>query len=150
MGQHSSGRTAVAVGSVRQAYGTMRFAFTIAPILAGLDKFFHVLVDWNKYLAPIIPQTLHVPPGTFMHAVGIVEIIAGIIVALWPLVGGWLVAIWLWGIIVNLLIIPGYYDIALRDFGLSLGAISLARLATVFDVRTARTFSDAEERVRAA
>jgi hypothetical protein len=135
---------------VRQAFWVMRFVFTIAPILAGLDKFFHVLVDWNRYLAPIIPQTLHISAGTFMQGVGVVEIIAGLIVAFWPMVGGWIVAVWLWGIIVNLLIIPGYYDIALRDFGLSLGSVSLARLATAFAVSGRRDVAEVETRRRAA
>jgi len=105
----------------------------VAPVLFGLDKFFHVLVNWDRYLAPILVRNL---PGTahqLMYAVGAIEIVAGLVVALRPRFGGYLVAAWLAGIIVNLLLIPAYYDIALRDFGLLLGALTLARLAAVFD-----------------
>ncbi|MDI3405134.1 hypothetical protein [Streptomyces cavernicola] len=112
-----------------QAFAILRVGFTVAPILFGLDKFFNLLVDWPVYLAPWVDDLL---PGTaqqVMYAVGVVEIIAGLVVAFAPRFGGWLVAAWLGGIIVNLLTIPGHYDIALRDFGLLLGAVALARLA---------------------
>jgi uncharacterized membrane protein YphA (DoxX/SURF4 family) len=112
-----------------QAYQMLHIGFTIAPILAGLDKFFHVLTDWNQYLAPFIPQMLGLDATTFMYIVGVIEIVAGLLVLLKPRFGGYLVAAWLWAIIVNLLLIPGFFDIALRDFGLSLGALALARLA---------------------
>jgi hypothetical protein len=115
-----------------QAYVILLCAFIIAPIVAGADKFFHFLVDWNQYLAPIIPRLTGIDARLFMMFVGVVEIIAGIIVAITPRFGGLLVAAWLWGIIVNLFLIPGYYDIALRDFVLSLGAIALARLSAEF------------------
>jgi hypothetical protein len=115
--------------SSHQAYQILHLGFTVLPILAGLDKFFEVLADWDRYLAPLFPQMLGISPETFMSAVGIVEIVAGLVVFFKPRVGGYLVMLWLWGIILNLLLIPGYYDIALRDFGLSLGALSLARLA---------------------
>ncbi len=108
-------------------------AFTVTPILAGLDKYFGVLTDWTRYLAPVFPTALGISAVMFMRMVGIIEIIAGIIVLSKPSVGGWIVAFWLWGIIINLLLIPGFFDIALRDFGLSLGAIALARLAAYFD-----------------
>jgi hypothetical protein len=115
-----------------QGFLLLRIGFTIAPILFGLDKFAHVLVDWDKYLAPefadVLPWTTH----QLMYAVGVVEILAGVIVALRPRFGGYLVAAWLGGIIVNLLMQADYYDIALRDFGLLLGALTLARLATAF------------------
>lgn len=115
-----------------QAFWLLRGGFTVAPIVFGLDKFFHVLVNWDRYLAPrindIVPGTAH----QAMYAVGIIEIVAGLVVALRPRVGGYLVAAWLGGIIVNLLLIPGFYDVALRDFGLLLGAIALARLAAAF------------------
>jgi hypothetical protein len=114
---------------VGQAFWIARTTITLAPILFGLDKFFNVLVDWPKYLAPWIPSLIHVSPQTFMHGVGVVEVAAGILVAIWPQYFAYVVALWLWGIIVNLLTIPGYYDVALRDFGLSLGALTLARLA---------------------
>jgi len=116
-----------------QAFWLLRAGFAVAPVLFGLDKFFHVLVNWDRYLAPILVRNL---PGTahqLMYAVGAIEIVAGLVVALRPRFGGYLVAAWLAGIIVNLLLIPGYYDIALRDFGLLLGALTLARLAAVFD-----------------
>lgn len=114
---------------VGQTFWLMRIIFTVAPILFGLDKFFNILVDWPKYLAPWIPSLLHVTPQVFMYGVGVIEILAGILVAIWPEFFAYVVTLWLWGIIVNLLTIPGYYDIALRDFGLSIGALALARLA---------------------
>jgi len=120
---------------VFQAYALLRIGFTVAPILFGIDKFAHVLVNWDIYLAPrindIVPGTAH----EAMYAVGVIEIIAGLVVALRPKFGGLLVAAWLGGIIVNLLLIPGYYDIALRDFGLLLAALTLFRLASEFDKR---------------
>jgi hypothetical protein len=114
---------------VGQAFWISRVIFTVAPILFGLDKFFNILVDWPKYLAPWIPSLIHVSPQTFMYGVGVVEIIAGILVGIWPQIFAYVVMVWLWGIIVNLLTGPGYYDVALRDLGLSIGALSLARLA---------------------
>ena len=124
-------RVAVAAGEdpAYQAFRILQIAFVLAPVIAGLDKFFGLLVNWDQYLAPTIANLLPVAPHTFMLAVGVVEIVAGLVVAVWPYVGGYLVTAWLWGIIVNLLMIPGYYDIALRDFGLSLGATALARLS---------------------
>ena len=122
----------VAATPARQAYRILQFAFTLAPILAGLDKFFHFLVNWDIYLAPRIASLSPLPAHNLMQAVGVVEIIAGLIVALWPRAGAWIVFAWLWAIIINLLIFPGFYDIALRDFGLSLGALALARLSTDF------------------
>ncbi|WP_370415032.1 hypothetical protein [Streptomyces fradiae] len=112
-----------------QAFLILRTGFTVAPILFGLDKFANLLTDWPQYLAPWIDDIV---PGTAqqaMYAVGVIEIVAGVAVALAPRFGGWLVAAWLAGIIINLLTIPGYYDVALRDFGLLLGAVALARLA---------------------
>jgi len=112
-----------------QAFLLLRTVFTVAPIVFGIDKFAGVLVDWNQYLAPWIDDLV---PGTAteaMYAVGAVEIVAGLVVAIAPRLGGWLVAAWLLGIIVDLLTLSGYYDIALRDFGLLVGAVALARLA---------------------
>src|SRR5438477_6051874 len=115
-----------------QAFWILRLGFTAAPILFGLDKFAHVLVNWDRYLAPwinrIVPGTAH----QAMYAVGVIEVVAGLIVALRPRFGGYLVAAWLAGIIINLLLIPGFYDVALRDFGLLIAAVALARLATAF------------------
>jgi uncharacterized membrane protein YphA (DoxX/SURF4 family) len=116
-----------------QAYVLLRAVFTLAPILFGLDKFFNVLVDWEQYLAPWVNRLI---PGTgsdLMYLVGVVEIVAGLAVALKPRYGAYIVAAWLAGIVVNLLTYSGYYDIALRDFGLMLAALALARLATRFD-----------------
>lgn len=115
-----------------QAFWLLRIGFTVAPILFGADKFAHLLTNWDRYLAPrlnnILPGTAH----QTMYAVGIIEIIAGLTVLFAPRFGAYLVAAWLAGIIVNLLLIPGYYDIALRDFALLLAALTLARLATAF------------------
>jgi hypothetical protein len=115
----------------RQAFSILRFGFTVAPIIAGADKFTHLLVDWDKYLAPWIARIVH-NGHAFMLAVGVIEIVAGLIVAFKPKFGGYLVAAWLAGIILNLVTYPGYFDIALRDLGLLLGALALARLATVY------------------
>ncbi|MET7737502.1 DoxX family membrane protein [Streptomyces sp. NPDC005402] len=112
-----------------QAFAILRTAFTVAPILFGLDKFTNLLVDWPAYLAPWINDLVPGSAQAAMYAVGAIEIVAGIAVALAPRFGAWLVAGWLAGIIVNLLTIPDYYDIALRDFGLLLAAVALARLA---------------------
>jgi hypothetical protein len=109
--------------------------FAVLPIVAGLDKFFDLLVNWDQYLAPFVTQILPVSGHTFMLAVGVVEIAAGLLVALRPQIGGYVVALWLWGIILNLLLIPGFYDVALRDFGLSIGALALARLSQDFDAK---------------
>src|SRR6478752_5364980 len=117
---------------VHQAFLLLRAAFTVAPIVFGLDKFFNLLTDWPGYLAPWIDSIV---PGTAqqaMYAVGVVEIAAGILVAVRPLIGGYVVAAWLAGIIVNLVLIPGFYDVALRDFGLLLAALALTRLAGLF------------------
>jgi hypothetical protein len=116
-----------------QAFMLLRIGFTVAPILFGLDKFFHVLVDWDRYLAPEFADLFNAQAHTLMYAVGAIEIVAGLIVAPRPRFGGYLVAAWLGGIITNLLLIGDYYDIALRDFGLLLAALTLARLATAFD-----------------
>ena len=112
-----------------QAYQLLHVAFIIAPVIAGIDKFTRLLVDWDKYLAPSVARTMPVDGHTFMLAVGVIEIIAGLIVAVLPRIGAYIVALWLWGIIVNLFLLGGYYDIALRDFGLSLGALALGRLS---------------------
>ncbi|HZS49192.1 MAG TPA: hypothetical protein VFC63_29255 [Blastocatellia bacterium] len=122
-----------------QAYQILHVAFTIAPIIAGLDKFFHFLVNWDQYLAPVVSRMLGGYGHQFMLVVGVIEIIAGIGVALMPKVFSYIVAIWMWGIIINLLLIPGYFDIALRDFGLSLGALALGRLSLEFDHSRSRT-----------
>ncbi|HSI80498.1 MAG TPA: hypothetical protein VK919_07595 [Solirubrobacterales bacterium] len=116
-----------------QAFLLLRVGFAAAPILFGLDKFFDVLVNWEIYLAPWINDIVPGSAAEAMYAVGVVEIAAGIAVAVKPRYGAYLVAAWLGGIIVNLLTLSGHYDIALRDFGLMLGALTLARLATRYD-----------------
>ena len=118
-----------------QAFMLLRLAFTVAPIAFGLDKFFNVMVDWPIYLAPWIDD---IAPGSaqdFMYFVGATEIVAGLLVAIRPRYGAYVVAAWLAGIVFNLLTLSGYYDVALRDFGLMLGALTLARLASVYDTR---------------
>jgi uncharacterized membrane protein YphA (DoxX/SURF4 family) len=113
-----------------QALLLLRIAFTVAPIVFGLDKFAHVLTDdWTRYLAPAFNDIIPGNASDAMHIVGVVEVIAGLVVAVAPRYGSLLVAGWLGGIIVNLLIVGGYGDIAMRDFGLMLGALTLARLA---------------------
>lgn len=112
-----------------QAFVILRTGFTVAPILFGLDKYTNLLVHWPVYLAPWINNIVPGSAQAAMYAVGVIEIVAGLAVALFPRFGAWLVAGWLAGIIVDLLTVPGYYDIALRDFGLLLGAVALARLA---------------------
>ncbi|PYS74260.1 MAG: hypothetical protein DMF69_02295 [Acidobacteria bacterium] len=103
-----------------QAYLILRTAFTVAPIVAGLDKFLNLLVNWEQYLL----------------AVGVIEIIAGIGVSVKPKIFAYVVCVWLLLIVINLLMIPGYFDVALRDFGLALGALALARLSSQFDRRS--------------
>jgi hypothetical protein len=115
-----------------EAFLILYAGFVALPILAGLDKFFHLLVNWDQYLAPMVTQILPVSGHTFMLVVGVIEVAAGVLVAVRPRIGAYVVALWLWGIIVNLLLIPDFYDVALRDFGLSLGALALARLSQKF------------------
>lgn len=115
-----------------QAYKILHLGFTALPIIAGLDKFFHVLVNWDMYLAPAIARLSPVSTHSLMMVIGVIEIVAGILVALKPRIGAYVVAGWLVGIIIDLLMVSGYYDVALRDFGLSLGAIALARLSVEF------------------
>ena len=118
---------------MRQAYLILRFGFTVAPILAGLDKFFHLLVNWDQYLPAITNRMVGGHGHELMLAVGVIEIVAGIGVALKPRIFAYVVAAWLALIILNLLAIPGYFDIALRDLGLLLGALALGRLSQVCD-----------------
>lgn len=115
--------------AAHQAFLILRIGFTVAPALFGLDKFVGVLADWEQYLAPWIDRLVPGDAGQAMMIVGVVEIAAGILVAVRPAIGGYVVAAWLAGIIVNLVSMGTYYDIALRDFGLLLGALALARLA---------------------
>lgn len=125
-------RSPAATRPAYQAFLILHAGFVALPILAGLDKFFHLLVNWDQYLAPVVTRLIPVSGHTFMLVVGVIEVAAGVLVAVRPRIGAYVVALWLWGIIVNLLLIPGFYDVALRDFGLSLGALALARLSQEF------------------
>ncbi len=115
-----------------QAYQILHLAFTVAPIVAGLDKFFNLLVNWELYLPPFINRLVGGHGHELMLVVGIIEIGAGLGVALMPRIFAYVVSAWLLLIIANLLMIPGYYDVALRDFGLALGALALGRLSGEF------------------
>ena len=130
-------RTALAEGSKTevgyQAYQILRLGSTVAPILAGLDKFLHILTDWDKYLPASINNMLGGHGHEFMLAVGVIEVVAGIGVFIKPKIFAYVVALWLVLIIVNLLMIPGYFDVALRDLGLALGALALGRLSMAYD-----------------
>jgi uncharacterized membrane protein YphA (DoxX/SURF4 family) len=116
-----------------QAYVILRTAFTVAPILAGLDKFFHLLVNWDQYLPAFVNNLTGGHGHELMLAVGVIEIVAGLGVAVKPKLFAYVVSAWLLLIVANLLMIPGYFDVALRDFGLSLGALALARLSQEYD-----------------
>jgi len=117
----------------RQAFEVLHWGFTAAPVLFGLDKFAHVMTNWDGYLSPafakISPLSVH---GTMLW-VGAIEIVAGLIVAIAPKIGGWIVAAWLLGIVVNLWSYGEWWDVSVRDFGLMLGALTLGRLAAVYD-----------------
>jgi hypothetical protein len=130
----AAGGTAGAAGfaqePARQAFILLRTVFAVAPVLFGLDKFFNLLTDWTIYLAPVATAVVPVSAQVFMYGVGAVEVLAGVVVALRPRIGSLVVAAWLLGIIVNLLVLGSFYDVALRDFGLLVGALALNRLAT--------------------
>jgi len=115
-----------------QAYRILHFGFVVAPILAGLDKFFHLLVNWDQYLPGVVTNISPISAHTLMLIVGVIEIVAGLGVAIKPRIFAYVVAAWLAVIIINLLLIPGYYDIALRDFGLLLAALALGALSQQF------------------
>lgn len=117
-------------GPGRQAFLLLRTVFTVAPILFGLDKFTTLMADWTVYLAPAATAVIAFPAQSIMYAVGVVEIVAGLVVAFRPRVGSLLVAAWLVGIIINLLVLGAFFDVALRDFGLLIGALALNRLSS--------------------
>ena len=119
------------VSPAYQAYQILHFAFVVAPLVAGADKFMNLLTNWDKYLAPAAARI--VPAHTFMQMIGVIEILAAAIVAFKPKIGAYIVALWLLGIIVNLVMVGGYLDIALRDLGLLLGALALGRLSQQYD-----------------
>ena len=139
--------TSVRGDPAAQAFSLLRIAYTIAPILFGLDNFAGVLTDdWPRYLASEFDTLIPGSAQDAMYLVGVVEIIAGLIVLAAPRFGGWLVATWLGGIIVSLLLVGGYGDIALRDFGLLIGAVALARLASTYAVGEGRRASRGSRR----
>lgn len=115
-----------------QAFRILQVGFIAAPILAGLDKFFHLLVNWDQYLPSVVTRVSPIEGHNLMLIVGVIEIVAGIGVALKPRIFAYVVAAWLALIIANLLLIPGYFDVALRDLGLFLAALALARLSQQF------------------
>lgn len=112
-----------------QAFHLLKFAFVVAPIAAGLDKFFHVLVNWDQYLPAFVNNMLGGHGHEFMYVVGVIEVVAGIGVFFRPKIFAYVVMLWLVAIIINLLMIPGYFDVALRDLGLAIAALALARLS---------------------
>jgi uncharacterized membrane protein HdeD (DUF308 family) len=117
------------MGGAGQAYAMLRTLYVLAPVLFGLDKFFNILTYWPMYLAPVATRVVPVGPQGFMYIVGAVEVAAGLLVAWRPRWGSLVVALWLAGIIVNLLVLGHFYDVALRDFGLLVGALALNRLS---------------------
>jgi len=128
-----------------QGFRLLHVGFTVAPILFGLDKFTNLMTDWTQYVAPFLPDMLGVSKQTFMYGVGAIEIVAGVLVALLPRYGAYVVAAWLAGIIGNLLILGQHLDVALRDFGLLIAALALGRLAQAHAARTRsaeRTFAE--------
>jgi len=133
----SMGMTSVEAQTVSrpayQAFLILRTGFTVAPIVAGLDKFFHLLVNWDQYLPAFVNNMTGGHGHELMLAVGVIEIVAGLGVAFKPRIFAYVVSAWLLLIVANLLMIPGYFDVALRDFGLSLGALALARLSQEHD-----------------
>jgi hypothetical protein len=133
----SGARTRLRRDAAYQAFLLLRTAFVVAPVVFGADKFTNLLTDWERYLAPSIAHLSPFSPTGTMYAVGVVEIVAGIVVALHPRLGGAVVALWLAGIVLNLLLLGTYWDVALRDVGLLLGAVALQRLSTRFDARPA-------------
>ena len=121
-----------------QAFHLLHWAFVVAPVIMGADKFLNLLTNWEKYLAPSFLSISPLSAAATMRAVGVVEIIAGLVVAIRPRIGAYVVAAWLAGIIVNLLLVGGYYDVAVRDFGLCLAALALARLSATYDRQGAK------------
>jgi len=116
-----------------QAYQILHWGFVAAPVIAGLDKFGNVLTRWDQYLAPQVANVLPFSAHTFMMIVGVIEIAAGLLVAIKPRIGAYVVAAWLAGIIGNMLLAGNFFDVALRDFGLLLAALALGRLSLDFD-----------------
>ena len=120
--------TTTSMTKVNRVTQTLRITYGLLPILAGLDKFMHVLTDWNKYLAPVVTDVIPLSPGAFMNIVGVIEIVAGIIVFIRPKLGSIIVGLWLIGIAINLLLTGQYFDVAVRDIVMAIGAFCLYTL----------------------
>lgn len=133
-----------------QAFWMLKSAFVLAPLLAGIDKYFNFLTEWTNYLAPIFPRMLGITPEMFMHGVGLIEIVAGIGVLLRPRIFSYIVSLWMVGIIANLLILGSYYDVALRDLGLAIGAYALGQLSILHEQQVERTRKVISSRRQAA
>jgi hypothetical protein len=118
----------VAVNQVDRVISVLKWTYGLVPIVAGADKFMHLLTDWNQYLAPVVTDVLPLSAGTFMSIVGVIEIVAGIIVLTRPKLGSVIVGCWLLAIAINLLLTGQYYDIAVRDTVMAIGAFSLFML----------------------
>jgi hypothetical protein len=128
---------------MRTAWGALRLAFFLGPFVAGLDKFFHLLVNWDTYLSPIARNVLGNLSHPFMLLVGVVEMIVGILVITrWTRIGAYLASVWLGLIAINLLTTGRYFDIALRDIGLALSAFGLAKLTEAMAVRSSRSSTE--------
>ena len=126
---------------LNQSWWALKLAFGVVPIVAGLDKFFNLLTNWEQYLSPLVSRVI--PASTFMHAVGVIEIVAGLLVlSKLTRVGAYIVAVWLVGIALNLLTTGHYFDIAVRDLVMAVGAFTLGRLSEV------RAPASAQERQR--
>ena len=130
----STGRSVLRKGPAYEAFWLLYCGFIAAPIIAGIDKYFNALTHWGQYASGTFASVFGGNIPAMMHTVGVVEVIAGLIVAWRPRIGGIVVAVWLAGIILNLLLVPGFFDIALRDFGLMLGALALSRLSVDYDI----------------
>jgi hypothetical protein len=122
-----------AADPARRAFQLLHWGFVAVPAIAGLDKFMHALTNWDQYLAPAIERVLPFSGHTFMLLVGVIELFAALLVAVRPRIGGYVVTAWLVGIVVNLMVARGYYDVALRDVGLAAGGLALAWLSTAYD-----------------
>jgi hypothetical protein len=115
-----------------EAYSILRWGFAALPIIAGADKFFHYLTNWNQYISPLVSNLISkagLTTVSFMQIVGGIEILAGLLVAFKPRYGAYMVSAWLVAVGVNLILTGGFLDVALRDFGLALGAFALGRLS---------------------
>ena len=128
----------VARDPAQRAYQLLHWGLVLVPMVAGVDKFFQWLTDWDQYLAPAVERALPFSAQTFMRITGVAELCAAVIVAVWPRIGGYVVAAWLTGIVVDLLLARGWYDIVLRDVGLIVAALALSWLAKAYDRKEVR------------